>query len=92
VYVSRPIKEGCTTPAGNQGCQIFLGTKYQNRKKYNQITIKYNKRPLTGPSAHKIYQHLPLQDPKKFTQIWIFGLKTNHLATLLATINLWQKI
>jgi hypothetical protein len=31
----------------------------------------------------KIYQHLPLQDPPKFTQIWIFGLKTNHLATLL---------
>jgi hypothetical protein len=24
-----------------------------------------------------------LQDPPKFTQIWIFGLKTNHLATLL---------
>jgi hypothetical protein len=30
-------------------------------------------------------QHLPLQDPPKFTQIWIFGLKTNHLATLLGT-------
>jgi hypothetical protein len=25
-----------------------------------------------------------LQDPLKFTQIWIFGLKTNHLATLLS--------
>jgi hypothetical protein len=24
-----------------------------------------------------------LQDPTKFTQIWIFGLKTNHLATLI---------
>jgi hypothetical protein len=23
-----------------------------------------------------------VQDPTKFTQIWIFGLKTNHLATL----------
>jgi hypothetical protein len=22
------------------------------------------------------------QDPPKFTQIWTFGLKTNHLATL----------
>jgi hypothetical protein len=32
---------------------------------------------------HKIYHHLPLQDPPKFTQIWIFGLKTNHLATLV---------
>jgi hypothetical protein len=33
-----------------------------------QMSIKYNKRP----SVHKIYQHLPLQDPPKFTQIWIF--------------------
>jgi hypothetical protein len=24
-----------------------------------------------------------VQDPPKFTQIWIFGLKTNHLATLV---------
>jgi hypothetical protein len=26
-----------------------------------------------------------LQDPPKFTQIGIFGLKTNHLATLIYT-------
>jgi hypothetical protein len=25
-----------------------------------------------------------VQDPPKFTPIWIFGLKTNHLATLVA--------
>jgi hypothetical protein len=37
----------------------------------DQVSIKYT------------YQHLPLQDPPKFTQIWIFILKTNHLATLL---------
>jgi hypothetical protein len=24
-----------------------------------------------------------MQHPPKFTQIWIFGLKTNHLATLV---------
>jgi hypothetical protein len=30
-----------------------------------------------------MYQHLPLQEPLKFTQIGIFGLKTNPLATLL---------
>jgi hypothetical protein len=24
-----------------------------------------------------------LQEPPKFTQIWIFGLKTSHLATLM---------
>jgi hypothetical protein len=26
-----------------------------------------------------------LQDPPKFTQIWIFGSKRNHLATLLVS-------
>jgi hypothetical protein len=31
----------------------------------------------------KIYQHLPLQDPPKFTQNGIFGLKIYHLATLV---------
>jgi hypothetical protein len=39
----------------------------------NQVSITY------------VYQHLQLQDPPKFTQIWIFGLKTNHLATLNTT-------
>jgi hypothetical protein len=29
-----------------------------------------------------------LQDPPKFTQIWVFGLKTNRLATLIP--NQWQ--
>jgi hypothetical protein len=30
----------------------------------------------------KTYLDFPLQDPPKITQIGIFGLKTNHLATL----------
>jgi hypothetical protein len=33
-------------------------------------------------SGHKINQRLSLQDPPKFTQIGIFGLKIYHLATL----------
>jgi hypothetical protein len=37
------------------------------------------------PNGHKIYQDYPLQYPQKFTQIGIFGLKTNHLATLITT-------
>jgi hypothetical protein len=37
-------------------------------------------------SVHKIYQPLPLQDPPKFTQSWIFCLKTNHLATLVTRL------
>jgi hypothetical protein len=75
-----------------QSCQIFLGTKYQNGEnipnyhELYQMSIKYNKRPQSGPSVRKIHQHLPLQDPPKFSQIWIFGLKTNHLATLFPVI------
>jgi hypothetical protein len=30
-----------------------------------------------------MFQHLPLQDPPKFTPIEIFGLKIWHLATLV---------
>jgi hypothetical protein len=32
-----------------------------------------------------INQHFPFEGPPKFTQIWIFGLKINHLATLVQT-------
>jgi hypothetical protein len=71
--------------------RFFLVQKYQNWKNlpnYNELylmSIKYNKRPYNGPSVHKIYQHLPVQDPPNLTQSWIFGLKTNHLATLVPT-------
>jgi hypothetical protein len=32
-----------------------------------------------------IYQHFLFQGPPKFTQIWILGMKINHLATLQRT-------
>jgi hypothetical protein len=38
------------------------------------------------PNGHKIYQHLPFKGSAKFTQIGILSLKTNHLATLSATV------
>jgi hypothetical protein len=55
------------------------------------MTMKYTKWPwnipngheICIPNGHKIYQHLPLQKPPKFTQILIFGLKLYHLATLV---------
>jgi hypothetical protein len=47
------------------------------------MAIKYAKWPGNGPNVYKIYQHLQLQDPPKFTQNGIFGLKINHLATLI---------
>jgi hypothetical protein len=34
------------------------------------------------PNDQKICQHFPFQGPQKYTQIGIFGLKRNHLATL----------
>jgi hypothetical protein len=79
-----------------QGCQIFLGRKYQNEEKYTkcpqnilndpkiyQMTQKYTKLPQNIPISHNIYQHFPLPNPPKFTQIWIFGLKIFHLEILL---------
>jgi hypothetical protein len=47
------------------------------------MATKYTKWPNNRPNGHKINQHLPLQDPPKFTQIGIFGMKICHLATLV---------
>jgi hypothetical protein len=46
------------------------------------MAIKYAKWPENWSNGHKIYKHLQLLDPPKFTQIGIFGVKINHLATL----------
>jgi hypothetical protein len=45
------------------------------------MATKYFQWPYNRPNGRKIYQDFPLQGPQKFTQIGIFGLKTNHLAT-----------
>jgi hypothetical protein len=44
--------------------------------------IKPNGHKIDQMGVNVIYQHLPLQDPPKLTQIGIFGLKICHLATL----------
>jgi hypothetical protein len=44
------------------------------------MATKYTKWPQNIPNGLKIYQHLPMQDPPKFTEIEIFGLKIYHLA------------
>jgi hypothetical protein len=54
-------------------------TKYTNRCKNRYKNIQ------NRPNSYTIYQHLPLQDPPKFTEIGIFGLKIYHLATLAAS-------
>jgi hypothetical protein len=43
---------------------------------------------IKRPNSNKIDQHLPPQDPPKFTQIGISGLKICHLATL----PYWRKV
>jgi hypothetical protein len=81
----------CCACFGVQGCQIFLGATCQKGKnkpktikhKTYQMARKYTFKTIKNrPTGLKIYPHLPLQDPLKFTQIDIFGFKINHLATL----------
>jgi hypothetical protein len=37
--------------------------------KIYQMTTKCTKWPENVPNGHQIYQHLPLQEPPKFTQM-----------------------
>jgi hypothetical protein len=62
---------------GEQGCQIFLGTTYQNRKQIYQITTKHIKCPQNIPNVHKTYQ-MPVQyvDKMSMTYTNIFHCKT----------------
>jgi hypothetical protein len=60
-----------------------IGKNVPNDHKLYQTAITFSKWPLNIPHGHKIYQHFPFQCSPKFTQIGIFGLKLNHLATLL---------
>jgi hypothetical protein len=65
------------------GLPDFSWYKIPKREKYTKLPRNITKDRKNGPLFHKIYQHPPLKDPPKFTQIGIFGLKTNHLATLV---------
>jgi hypothetical protein len=76
--------------SSTQGCQIFLGFNAPKREKIHQIATNYTKYTQNIANGHKIHQiskkcqHLQLQDPPKFTQIRIFGLKICRLATLVS--------
>jgi hypothetical protein len=70
----------------------FFLVKLTKTGKFYQITLKYSKWPQNIPKGRKIDQmaikHTNIFHCKshpEFTQIWIFGLKICHLATLLAT-------
>jgi hypothetical protein len=72
--------------AWRAGLPDFSGYNISKRGTIYQITTKYNKWPKNIPNGRKIFQmaikYTKWQDLPKFTQIGIFGLKTNHLATL----------
>jgi hypothetical protein len=75
-----------------QGCQIFLDTTYQNGENIPNCHLHNYQIATKLPNVRHIFQMtieytklFPLQCPAKFTQIWIFGLKLKHLATLLGT-------
>jgi hypothetical protein len=69
--------------------RFFLVQTYQNGEnipndqKLYHTAIHYAKWPKNIPNDHNILQHFPFQGPPKVTEIKIFGLKTNHLATLI---------
>jgi hypothetical protein len=65
------------------------GENIPNDHKIYQMALKFFQWPQNTPNGHKIYQDFSLQDPPKFTQMGIFGLKTNHLATLLIRSTRW---
>jgi hypothetical protein len=65
------------------------GKIYQNMEKYTKLPENIPNYPKIYQKAtdisniHKTYQHLTLQEPPKFTQSAIFGLKIHHnVATL----------
>jgi hypothetical protein len=54
---------------------------YQMTTKYTKIPYNtYTKWPENLPNDHRIYYNLQWQEPSKYTQIGILGLKINHLA------------
>jgi hypothetical protein len=50
------------------------------------MAVKYTQGPQNTTTGDKIYRHLPFQESRKFTQIWISGLKICHLATLVKAL------
>jgi hypothetical protein len=88
---------------GCQGCQIILGTTYQNGEKIYQITIKCSKWPqfipnghswnqmtrIHIPNGHKIEQHLPLQKPSKIYPSCYFWLENMPSGNLVGCR--WEK-
>jgi hypothetical protein len=76
------FRRWCKTILEYTGVARFFLVQHTKTGKMYQIAIKYTKWRENWPNGYTIYHHLPLQDPPKFTQVGIFGLKIYHLATL----------
>jgi hypothetical protein len=59
------------------------GKNIQNGHEIYQMAMKIPSGRKIDQMAIKYTNNFPLQDPLKFTQIWIFCLKLYHLATLM---------
>jgi hypothetical protein len=68
---------------------MFLAPNIPNDHKLYQTAVSYTKWPQNIPNGHKICQHFTFQGTLKYTQIWILGLKINHLATLPQRLPAW---
>jgi hypothetical protein len=64
------------------------GKNVPNEHKLYQMAITYPKCLTNIPNGQYKHKHFPIKGPQKLTQIWIFGLKINHLATLIPTAKL----
>jgi hypothetical protein len=76
-----------STSTATRVARFFFIQIYQNIPndyKLFQIAIKYTKWSKNIKNCRFIYQHFPFQGPPIYTQIGIFGIKINHLATLVA--------
>jgi hypothetical protein len=57
--------------------RFFLGQHTQTGKIYLPNNHKYTKWPYNIPNGHKIYQHLPLQDPQKW-DFWFENIPSGN--------------
>jgi hypothetical protein len=78
----------------HQGCQILLVPNLTKTGKTYQLITNYTKRPQIITNGSKKFQivlkYFPFKGPPNFTHFGIFGLKMNHLATLVSIGCLWD--
>jgi hypothetical protein len=78
------------TASADQGCQISIGTAYQNRKnvpnhhKIYQMAITYSKVPQNTWT-------FSIPNPFKMYPNWYFGMRICHLAILKCRYELWNQ-